>query len=91
MFIRITYRWGNAFMKVLHSYRKDGKSKHYLIATFRNYDEERYLKIKESLKDWKTMGRASVVIAEVNKTDPVKKTNRSNNIRITKTKCFLRK
>ncbi|MHB8279793.1 MAG: hypothetical protein ACYDIA_19395 [Candidatus Humimicrobiaceae bacterium] len=75
-------------MKVLHSYRKDGKSKHYLIATFKKYEEERYLKIKEALKDWKVMSRASVVIAEVNKMDTVKKTNRSSNIRITKTKRF---
>lgn len=75
-------------MKVLHSYRKDGKSKHYLIATFKNYDKERYFKIKEALKDWKVMGRASIVIAEVNKTDPVKKTKRSSNIRITKTNRF---
>ena len=88
MFIRVTYRWGKAFMKVLHGYRKDGKSKHYLIATFKKYEEERYLKIKEALKDWKVMSRASVVIAEVNKIDTVKKTNRSNNIRITKTNRF---
>ena len=88
MFIRVTYRWGKAFMKVLHSYRKDGKSKHYLITTFKNYDKERYLKIKEELKDWEVMSRAPVVIAEVNKTNTVKKTRLSNNIRITKTKRF---
>lgn len=75
-------------MKVLHSYRKDGKSKHYLIATFKNYEEEKYLKIKEALKDWKVMSRATIVIAEVNKTDAVKKTKPSNNIRITKIKRF---
>ncbi|MHB8276288.1 MAG: hypothetical protein ACYDIA_01355 [Candidatus Humimicrobiaceae bacterium] len=88
MFIRITYRWGKASMKVLHSYRKDGKSKHYLIATFKNYDKERYFKIKEALKDWKIMSRAPVVIAEVNKIDPAKKTKRSKNIRIPKKKFF---
>lgn len=88
MFIRVTYRWGKAFMKVLHSYRKDGKPKQYLVATFKNYEEEKYLKIKEALKDWKVMSRASVVIAEVNKTDPAKKTKRSSNIRITKIKRF---
>jgi len=75
-------------MKVLHSYRKDGKSKHYLIATFKKYEEERYLKIQEALKDWEVMGRAPVVIAEVNKTGTVKKTKRSDNIRITKPKHF---
>ena len=75
-------------MKVLHSYRKDGKSKHYLIATFKKYEEERYFKIKEALKDWKVMSRASVVINEINKTDAVKKTKPSSNIRITKTKRF---
>jgi hypothetical protein len=87
MFIRITYRWGKAFMKVLHSYRKDGKSKHYLIAKFKNYEEERYFEIKEALKDWKIMNRARVVINEINKTDTAKKKITSN-VRISKKKFF---
>ena len=72
-------------MKVLHSYRKDGKSKHYLIATFKNYDEDKYIKIKEQLKDWKVMKRAKFVIDEINKQNaPSKKGKRYNNIRISK-------
>lgn len=88
MFVRVTKRWGKTFIKVLHSYRKDGKPKQYLVAEFKDYDEDKYIKIKEQLKDWKVMSRASAVIAEVNKIDTVKKTKRSNNIRITKTKRF---
>jgi len=85
MFIRVTYRWGKTFMKVLHSYRKDGKSKQYLIAEFKDYDEEKYIKIKEQLKDWKVMKRAKFVIDEINKINSLsKKGKRYNNIRLSK-------
>jgi hypothetical protein len=82
MFVRVTKRWGSDVIKVLHSYRIGTKPKHYIVAEFKDYDEDKYISIKKNIGQWKAMKRAPVIIDEITKTNaPSKKRKHYNNIR----------
>lgn len=53
------------YMQIVHSYRDGQNNKHKMITELGRFDETRYCKVKEHLKDWVRMGRALVVISEI--------------------------
>lgn len=65
MFLRINRNGKYKYIQILHNYRKNGKSIHSIITVLGLYEKERYQMIKNSLKDWKRMGRADTIIKEL--------------------------
>lgn len=65
MFLRINPNGKYKYIQILHNYRKNGKSIHSIITVLGLYEKERYQMIKNSLKDWKRMGRADTIIREL--------------------------
>ena len=65
MFLQINSYRKNKYIRIVHNYRDGKKCKHKPIMHLGPYEEKRYKRIKNELKDWKPMSRADTIIKEI--------------------------
>jgi hypothetical protein len=65
MFVRISRVRNLGYIQVVESYREQGQSKQRVLCSLGRYGEAKCEAARGMVRDWKRLGRAKMVLAEI--------------------------